>query len=113
MKCSYCDEPAVTTSGKSYCVNHLSISEKVILEEYLIGLSRKKEGELIIIDRFFLWAFGTTEPKLSDIPKLYGRFPRGKWDEKKFLKGEKGFDVPQETYVRRCYLAFLRKEQGK
>lgn len=113
MDCHYCDKQAVLSGGKPLCVDHLYLYDKGVLINYVQGIVTKTLTDILTIEKFFMWAFGTVNPTLSMLPMLYEGVPRGKWDETRRKNGGFGYDESQESYVRKCYLKFLREDKGK
>lgn len=72
MECSYCSEQAVLGAGKGYCESHLGIYESRFIEQAVANKFKSKHEML----KFFMWAFGSNDPKLSDLQKWNGRIER-------------------------------------
>ncbi len=72
MKCSYCTQPTVLNVGKRYCTDHLGIYESRFFEQAIMNKFKSKHE----IMAFFEWAFGNSNPKLSDLQKWHGKIER-------------------------------------
>ena len=106
MECSYCNKEAVTGVGLAYCEDHLGYFESTFFENVVSGEFNTTEKR----DAFFVWAFGSSKPKLSDLQKWHDRIPR---KERPPEEQHRGIYVEkQDMYIRRILDAYLASERG-
>jgi hypothetical protein len=101
MKCSYCSKEAITNVGFAYCEDHLGNFESGFFEKAIIEKLNDKEER----EKFFIWAFGSEKPKLSDLQKWHNRLPR-----KERPPGEQNRSIyveEQDTYIQRILEIYL------
>lgn len=98
--CSYCDNEAVMVSGYNYCADHLGLYETRYFERAVRTMFKSAH----MINDFLVWAFGTPNPKLSDLAKWHGRIHRGKWNEE-----ERRYEgMSQDDYIRKIASEYMR-----
>jgi hypothetical protein len=102
MKCSYCGKEAILISGYSYCIDHIGQYDKGFFERAVCQIFNNAE----MIDKFLLWAFGTINPKLSDLSKWHNQIYRGKWDNK-----NSSWNITQDDYIREIAKKYRKEIQ--
>jgi hypothetical protein len=91
LDCSYCDKKAVLVSGYNYCGDHLGLYESRFFERAVARMFESAHH----VQEFFMWAFGTITPKISDLIRWHSRIPRGVWSDEDMC-----YDIKQDDYMR-------------
>ena len=105
MECSYCNQQKVLNTGKGYCESHLGIYESRFIEQ-AVGNKFKSKHEVL---DFFIWAFGSGDPKLSDLQKWHGRIKRMKRKEC-YWKSQGIYVEGQDEYIGKIADEYLKKK---
>ena len=92
--CSWCNGEAVIISGFSYCNVHSGKYESRFFEKAVRGKFQSRHT----MKKFFMWAFGTDTPKLSDLARWHRTIPGGKWHRHE--EGPWHWDMDQDDYIK-------------
>ena len=103
MECSYCNQRAILISGKNYCQNHIGKYDPQFFEQAVMTKFTSKHEVMA----FFMWAFGTDSPKLSDLEKWHGKIERVERKENKW-ESEGIYVESQDEYIGKIADEYLK-----
>src|SRR3989304_10396247 len=106
MECSYCNKEAVTTVGLAYCEDHLGYFESTFFELAVREYFKSAEE----METFFIQAFGSRKPKISDLQKWHDKIPR-KENPPEEQESWGIYVEEQDKYIRRILDAYLKSKE--